>query len=176
MQSATIPFCVCTFGNSLLHSTWIICSVQYLFIICYIAFIQQFILVFQSFRRLYRDVLKRFNMLYNQLKKGVCLGWLRSTFIQSIFENVSLWKTERTFILRTWAEINLKIKDHCPYQWFHWKEQEGREQGTPHACRDMLGVSPVICSPEGVAGIYLFPNRFVFELFKITMKGRNHQQ
>ena len=57
-----------------------------------------------TFQWLYRDVLKIHNNLFNQLKIGVCLGRLRSTLGQSMFQNVSLCKTERI-----WAVINLKI-------------------------------------------------------------------
>ena len=39
-----------------------------------------------------------------------------------------------------------------------------REQGKPHAQRDMHGISPAICRREGVASIYLFPNQTFFEL------------
>ena len=37
--------------------------------------------------------------------------------------------------------------------------QGGREQRTPHAQRDMRGISHAICCREGVASIYLFPNQ-----------------
>ena len=40
--------------------------------------------------------------------------------------------------------------------------QRGREQGTPHAQRDMHGISPAICRREGVASIYFFPNQIFF--------------
>ena len=39
------------------------------------------------------------------------------------------------------------------------ERQGGREQGTPHAQRNMRGISPVICHQEGVASIYSFPNQ-----------------
>ena len=77
-------------------------------------------------------------------------------------------------------------KDHCPFRCFHRRGQgasmvlskgaggavdnfiEGRQgggkQGTPHAQWDMRGISPAICSREGVASIYLFPNQIFFEL------------
>ena len=40
------------------------------------------------------------------------------------------------------------------------KRTVGSEQGTPQAQWDMHGISPVICSPAGVASIYLFPEQF----------------
>ena len=49
--------------------------------------------------------------------------------------------------------------------------QQGREQGTPHAQRDMLGISPAICRREGVARIYFFPNQIFFLNWSIEMKG-----
>ena len=48
-----------------------------------------------SFQRVYRDVLKIFKMLYNQLKIGVCFSWLRSKITLIMFKNVSLCKTEK---------------------------------------------------------------------------------
>ena len=39
-----------------------------------------------------------------------------------------------------------------------------REQGIPHAQRDIRGISPAICRQEGVASIYFFPNQIFFEL------------
>ena len=47
----------------------------------------------------------------------------------------------------------------------------GREQRTPHAQRDMCGISPAICRLEGVASICFFPNKF-FLNWSIEMKGR----
>ena len=41
------------------------------------------------FQRLYRDVLNIYNMLYNQLNLGVCLGLLRSTCTPSMFKMVT---------------------------------------------------------------------------------------
>ena len=48
--------------------------------------------LYLSFPRLYRDVLKIYNMLYNQLKIDLCLGQIRtqSTFTPSKFKNVCL--------------------------------------------------------------------------------------
>ena len=54
------------------------------------------------------------------------------------------------------------------------RHQRGREQGTPHAQRDMLDISPAICRQEGVAtlaNIYLFPSQIVLN-WSIEMKGR----
>ena len=49
--------------------------------------------------------------------------------------------------------------------------QGGREQGTPHAQRDMRGISPAICRREGVASIYFFPDQ-IFLNWSIEIKGR----
>ena len=38
--------------------------------------------------------------------------------------------------------INLKILDHYPYQWFHWRNKERREQGTTHVQLDICGIYP----------------------------------
>ena len=54
------------------------------------------------------------------------------------------------------------------------RHQRGREQGTPHAQRDMLDISPAICRQEGVAtlaNIDLFSSQIVLN-WPIEMKGR----
>ena len=51
------------------------------------------------------------------------------------------------------------------------KRTVGSEQGTPQAQWDMHGISPVICSPAGVASIYLFPEQFFLNR-SIKMKGQ----
>ena len=45
--------------------------------------------LYLSSQSLYSDAMKIYNMLYNQLKIGICLGWLRNMFTQSKFQNVS---------------------------------------------------------------------------------------
>ena len=60
--------------------------------------------------------------------------------------------------------INLKIQDHGPISMVALKKQEGREQGTPHTQWDMRGFATAICSPVGVASIYLFPNQICLAL------------
>ena len=53
---------------------------------------------------------------------------------------------------------NDKPEDIGPltYEWFHWREEEGREQGAPLSLLDMPG-TPVICNLAEVVSIYLFP-------------------
>ena len=56
------------------------------------------------------------------------------------------------------------------------KEHQGeREQGKRHAQQDMCGISPVICSIEGVASIYFFPNQImIFLNWSLAIKMKGH--
>ena len=51
-----------------------------------------------------------------------------------------------------------------PINGFIEGRQGGLEQGTPHAQRDMHGISPAISRREGVASIYFFPHQIVKKL------------
>ena len=61
------------------------------------------------------------------------------------------------------SDMIVNIKGRGRYEFIE-RRQGGWEQGTPHAQRDMRGISPAICRREGVSSIYFFPNQILFEV------------
>ena len=66
------------------------------------------------------------------------------------------------------SDMIVNIKGRGRYEFIE-RRQGGWEQGTPHAQRDMRGISPAICCRGGVASIYLFPIQIGVDLGVCTL-------